>query len=129
MLFQSFASQAERRAYGGSAFLEIQFCRLPAGTPVREIVKWDNIRHWQDDSLYIDDENAFFRKYSSIFQDGTYSNLKHGVVDIYGINYYAPTSIDAIIGQLQQNMPEDHEALLKWLVQAQQYNGVYILGL
>ena len=38
MLFKIFNSQEERKKYGGSAFIEIQFCRLPMGTNVKDIV-------------------------------------------------------------------------------------------
>jgi len=33
-MFHIFDSQEKRRKYGGSAFMEIQFCRLPEGTPM-----------------------------------------------------------------------------------------------
>ena len=32
MLFHTFSSQEERRKYGGSAFIEIQYCKLPIRT-------------------------------------------------------------------------------------------------
>ena len=55
MLFHIFNSQEERRDYGGSAFVEIQFCKLPSGTATDRLVAVDSINNWQDDSLYIDD--------------------------------------------------------------------------
>ena len=57
MLFLSFHSQEERRAYNSSAFLELQFCRLPAHMSVKERVTVEHIRHRQNDSLYVADEN------------------------------------------------------------------------
>lgn len=86
MLFYTFNSQEERSNYGGSMFIEIQFCKLPVGTPIKRVVAVGSINYWQNDSLYIDDENAFFLEYSNIFNCGTYDNLKCGTVDIYGIN-------------------------------------------
>ena len=129
MLFFVFDSQEERRKYGGSAFIEIQFCRLPTGTVIKDIVAVKSINHWQNDSLYINDENTFYQEYSQVFNCGIYNNLKSGVVDIYGINYYAPSFIDSIIEKLCEEKPVDYESLVEWLNKAKQYNGFYILGL
>ena len=129
MLFLSFETQKERRKYGGSAFIEIQFCRLPAKTEAKDIVAVNRVKNWQDDSLYIDNEIVFFQEYSQFFDCGIYNNLKSGVVDIYGINYYAPSFIDPLIEKLHQEKPIDYEPLVEWLKKAKQYNGFYILGL
>ena len=37
MLFHSFNNQDERRASGGSDFLELQFCHLKRGTSIKNI--------------------------------------------------------------------------------------------
>ncbi|MBR2329565.1 MAG: hypothetical protein IKA58_06765 [Clostridia bacterium] len=129
MLFYTFNSQDERRRYGGSAFIEMQFCTLPAGTTIEELVAVDSIKHWLNDSLYIDDENAFYEAYSHIFDCGVYNNLKRGVVDIYGINYYSPAATDSIIEKVLKDKPQDYEPLLEWLRKAKEYNGFYVLGL
>ena len=129
MLFHIFNSQEERRNYGGSAFVEIQFCKLPSGTATDRLVAADSINNWQDDSLYIDDENVFYKEYSSFFDCGIYNNLKCGTVDIYGINYYAPALIDSIIERLRREKPVDYEVLIEWLIKSRRYNGFYILGL
>ena len=129
MYFHTFNSQEERRNHGGSAFIEIQFCRLPTGTTIQELVAVDRIKNWQNDSLYVDDENAFYQEYSSVFDCGTYNNLKCGTVDIYGINYYAPCVTDSIIERLRKNKPADYEVLVEWLLRSKTYNGFYILGL
>lgn len=129
MLFHTFNSQEERRNYGGSAFIEIQFCKLPVKTTITKLVAVDSITNWQNDSLYINDESAFYREYSNIFDCGTYNNLKCGTVDIYGINYYAPSLTDSIIGKLCKNKPTDYEKLMEWLIKSKIYNGFYILGI
>ena len=129
MLFHTFSSQEERRSFGGSAFLELQFCVLPSGTAPEELVSIDHITHWKNDSLYIQDENTFYREYGRIFRCGLYNNLKHGPVDLYGINYYAPCSITPILEAIRQNQPAGHELVSKWLNQAKAYNGFYILGI
>ena len=129
MLFLVFNSQEERRKYGGSAFIEMQFCRLPVGTVTKDIVAVKSINNWQNDSLYINDENVFYQEYSQVFNGGIYNNLKSGVVDIYGINYYAPSFMDSIIEKLCEEKPVDYESLVEWLNKAKQYNGFYILGL
>ena len=128
-MFHFFDSQEERRNFGGSAFIEIQFCKLPSGTTTKKLVAISNIKHWQNDSLYIDDENAFYQEYGHIFNCGLYNNLKTGIVDIYGINYYAPSLIESIIEKLQKEKPADYEALIEWLTKSEEYNGFYILGI
>ncbi len=128
-MFYTFNSQKERRSFGGSCFLEFQFCRLPNGTDIKEILSVDNIRHWFDDSLYVQDDDAFYKEYSSIFDCGTYCNMECGVVDTYGINYYAPTLMDGIISKILNEKPTDYQNLAEWLEKAKKYNGFYILGI
>lgn len=53
MLLLTFPSQEERRKIGDSAFLEIQFCRMPKESPINAIVAVENIKNWQNDSLYV----------------------------------------------------------------------------
>lgn len=129
MLFYTFNSQEERRNHGGSAFIEMQFCKLPVGTAIEKLVSVDNINYWQNDSLYIDNESAFYLEYSTVFNCGTYNNLKCGTVDIYGINYYAPFLTDSIIEKLRKDKLTDYEVLIKWLIKSKAYNGFYILGM
>lgn len=129
MLFHVFNSQEERRNYSGSAFVEIQFCKLPVGTATDKLVAVDSINNWQNDSLYIDNENEFYQEYSNIFDCGIYSNLKCGTVDLYGINYYAPLLTDSIIERLRRDKPTDYVILTEWLIKSRKYNGFYILGL
>lgn len=130
LLFHRFSSQDERQAFGGSYFIELQYCRLPQGTMIDEIVSVDAITHWQDDSLYIygDDDNLFTAQYGDIFTDGIYSNLKSGYVDICGINYYAQALIDQIMEKVAEAKPLDYPVLLDWLGKGKQYHGFYILG-
>lgn len=127
MLFHIFNSQQERREYGGSCFIEFQFCLLPKGTPIEVLVNSDV--HWRDDSLYVDDENKFYSEYSSIFDCGVYNNLSSGTVDIYGMNYYSSEMTDVIINKLSREKPCDYQTLLDWLEKSKKYNGFYILGI
>jgi len=131
VLFHIFNSQEERRAFGGSAFIELQFCKLPFDTKIKKIIKTNSIKHWQNDSLYVyvDDIGTFDQEYSHIFNDGTYNNLKSGAVDIFGINYYKPSLTDSIIEELNKEKPMDYEALIAWLITSKSYNGFYILGI
>ena len=129
MLFQTFRSQAERRRQGGSCFVELQFCRMPPGTPVRRLVDVDSIRNWMDDSLYVDDETALYREYGRFFTGGVYNNLRRGPADLYGINYYEPAMIDPLMERLRREQPPEYETLMGWLERAKDYNGFYILGI
>ena len=54
-------SKEMRKKYSGSAFIEMQFCKLPAGTKTEDIVAVDRISNWQNDSLYIyiDNDSIF----------------------------------------------------------------------
>lgn len=129
MLFQTFRSQAERRRQGGSCFVELQFCRMPPGTPVRILVDVDSIRNWMDDSLYVDDETVLYREYGRFFTGGVYNNLRRGPVDLYGINYYESAMIDPLMERLRREQPPEYETLMSWLERAKDYNGFYILGI
>lgn len=128
-MFYTFSSQQERQKEGGTAFVEIQYCRLPRGSDIKTLVSVDSICNWRDDSLYIKDENLFYTEYSHIFDQGVYNNLQKGVVDIYGINYYGPQTIPAITEKLYRTKPAGYRKLAQWLEQAGKYNGFYILGL
>lgn len=99
MLFHTFNSQEKRIEYGGSAFIEMQFCVLPAGTTITNIVAIDRIQHWRNDSLYI------------------------------YIDYYAPKHIDPIIEKVYKEKLMDYEIMVDWLNDAKEYNGFYILGI
>lgn len=128
MLFHKFSSQEERRNFGGSAFIEMQFCKMPYGAKIKNIVAVASIKHWQNDSLYINDVNTFFNEYSYIFNCGIYNNLKTGTVDIHGINYYALSLTEPIIDTVLKYKPKDYEILIEWLEIAKSYNGFYTLG-
>ena len=118
MLFHVFGSQEERRIFGGSAFVEIQFCELPVGTKEKKLVALTSISHWKNDSLYVEELDTFSQEYSHILN-----------CDIYGINYYAPSLIDSIIAKLHANKPADYEQFAAWLNEAKRHNGFYILGI
>lgn len=130
-MFYSFSTQGERRIFGGSDFIEIQFCSLPPDTKIEKIISADTLDNWHDDSLYIkgDDVNEFLNEYSCIFDCGIYGNSEMGSVDIYGINYYSPDFIEPIIAKLMNFKPTDYEILTEWLNKAKKYNGFYILGI
>ncbi len=131
MKFYTFNSQEERRSFGGSYFIEIQYCRSDKNSRLAEIISVDSFEPWKDDSLYIygDDDNEFVSLFGDIFSGGTYSNGESGPVDMCGINYYSPEQTQLIIEKITEAKPLDYEQLLKWLKEAKVYNGFYILGL
>lgn len=128
MLFHTFFSQSERWDFGGSAFIEIQFCKLPVRRSIKAIVDVSSIKHRQNDSLYVSDENAFYQEYGHIFDCGTYNNLETGPVDLNGINYYPASLTDTIIERIRKSKPADYTVLVDWLERAKAHNGFYILG-
>lgn len=130
-MFLRFASQEERREHGGSCFIELQYCRLPVSTPLKKTVAVRSVEHWKDDSLYVDafsEQNSFCAEYSRIFSDGVYSDLRRGVFDPNGINYYDPTLTRNILRRVLEEKPTDWERLSDWLQTAADGNGFYILG-
>ncbi len=130
MLFYKFTSQEERRKYGGSDFIELQYCKLSKDSKITSIIAIESIDHWKDDSLYVsgDDMEVFFSQYNEIFNGGIYNNEKSGVVDLLGINYYSPQQSEIIIKQVLEQRPLDYRILLNWLKDVKMYNGFYILG-
>lgn len=131
MLFHTFKSQEERRKFGGSYFIEMQYCKLAQGTEIKKIISVDAIEHWKNDSLYIhgDDDNEFVSHYGKIFTGGIYSNGKSGCVDMCGINYYSQEQAHLIIKKIKEMNPLDYPILLNWLEMIKEYIGFYILGL
>ena len=128
MLFHLFNNQDERRAFGGSDFLELQFCQHESGTSIKKIV--NKIENWRNDSLYIsgDDWESFYKNYKNVVKNGTYNNLKNGEIDLCGINYYSPEQLEEMIKVIEETKPTDYKTVLDWLVKAKEFNGVYILG-
>ena len=131
MLFHIFQSQAERRNFGGSDFIEIQYCKLPQSAPIQEIVSIDSIIHWQLDSLYVsgDDMDSFYQHYGNIIIGGTYNNGTCGPMDLFGINFYSAKQACTIIERIKKEQPPEHEILQNWLKTGKPYSGFYILGI
>ena len=127
MIFHSFKNQNARRTFGGSAFIEIQYCTQKSGTELKKIV--NTSRHWIDNSLYIyfDDIDSFFANYKKIFYEGTYQNLHSGEVDIFGINYYSSEQLKNILFKISHHWY--YMVILEWLKNGENFNGFYILGI
>ena len=130
MIFHSFANQEERRNFGGTAFMELQYCTLQPETEIKKIVEVDAHGNWMDSSLYIylDDIECFCSNYGDIFYGGTYNNLHQGRLDINGINYYTPAQAKEILLKIEGEKPLDYEVISEWLKNGKQYNGFYVLG-
>lgn len=130
VLFHMFSSQDERREFGGSYFIEIQYCVLARGTKMEKIISVD-APHWKGDSLYVygDDEEAFVSQYGEVFPDGTYCNGERGIMDTCGLNYYTPGQVHSIVERIEKAKPLDYQILLDWLKRADAYNGIYVMGL
>lgn len=131
MLFHTFSTQEERKKFGGSFFIELQYCRLAQGTAIEKIISVSAIENWKNDSLYIhgDNDNLFLSYYKKIFTNGIYNNRKSGMIDIYGINYYSQKATYHVIKKVTETQPLDYQVLLNWLENTKEYIGFYILGL
>ena len=130
-MFHSFESRDARRAFGGSAFIEIQYCKLKPDTRIEEIVSLRAIEYWKDDSLYVyaDDIDEFYSAYKDVFCNGFYNNKKMGEIDLFGANYYSSKQLIEIIDKIEKQKTLDYEVLLEWLKKGLDYNGFYILGI
>lgn len=130
MLFHMFGSQTERKKFGGSDFIEIQYCKLPENTKVEKTISVNAVSHWKNDSLYIsgDDMNFFYKQYKDIITGGVYNNGESGVMDLYGINFYSREKADLIIKRIENEKPQEYEILLRWLKSGTDYIGFYVLG-
>ncbi len=119
--FYSFESKEARREFGGSAFIELQYCKLKPSASIRKIVSQRSIPYWQNDSLYVyvDDMDCFVANYAEIF----------GSMDAFGINYYSLTQLNDIIDKIEKQKPLDCEVILEWLRKGLEYNGFYVLGI
>lgn len=113
----------------GTAYIELQYCKLEKSSKLKKIV--NKIKYWSNDSLFIksDEIDNFINMYCDIIGYGIYNNLKNGLVDPFGINYYKPENIEEIQFRLKENKPKEYEILYDWLEKGKKYNGFYILGL
>lgn len=130
MLFHMFKSQEKRRNFGGSDFIEIQYCKLSESTKLEKIVSVNAVSNWKNDSLYVsgDDMNLFYKQYKDIITEGVYNNGESGNKDLYGINFYSREKADLIIKRIEDAKPQEYEILLRWLKSGTDYIGFYVLG-
>ena len=131
MLLHMFRSQEERRSFGGSDFIEIQYCKLPQGSKLKKIVSVDEVSHWKNDSLYVsaDDMNLFYECYGNIITGRGYNNGESGAMDLFGINFYSKEQAALIMKRIEDKKPPEYQILLRWLQSGINYIGFYILGL
>lgn len=130
-MFHEFSTQEERRIFGGSAFIELQYCKMPKDTNIKKILSTKYAKYWENDSLYIyfDNIDLFIENYGKILNDGTYNNLKTGLVDICGYNYYNPIQVKKMIEKINEEKPIEYNKILKWLEKEQEFNGFYLSGI
>lgn len=88
-LFYTFKNLEERHQFGGTTFIELQYCRLNKDVKLNDIVSLKKIKNGFDDSLFVfvDDIDVFYESYGKIFNNGAYNKNSVGPMDIYGINY------------------------------------------
>lgn len=130
-MFHLFLNNDERMKIGGTAFIEIQYCKMEPSATLREKVAVNSIEFRGADSLYIHADNIddFILNYGKVFNYGTYNSMKNGPLDIYGINYYSSSVVNKLIKEVEAIKPIDYEILTNWLKEAYEFNGIYILGI
>lgn len=129
LIFRTFGSQEERRTFGSSAFVELQYCKKKRGAKLKSIFARPD--HWQDDSLYChaDDIPEFLERYADVFGSAIYPNGKQGLPDPFGPNYYPPEAEAEIEKRLSERDSEDDRVLTSWLRDSKDYNGILLLGI
>lgn len=110
---------------------EFQYCNK--NLPIKELLDYENIENWKDDSLYIEyathTSDLFWEYYLPLLKNAYIDENKIGFDD-YGDNYYTPKQTLDLYNSVKnnKNLP-DREVLLKWLkVAIEQSNGFYFLG-
>lgn len=122
-----FISAKDRK---GGCYFEFQFCKN-ANPLANGKVVCDEIKHWQTDSLLIDDESfdEFYKVYGFIFECAIFPNGEKGF-DYCGVNYYDLETAKIIINKSIESMDDKYKELIDWLkIAVKKYNGFYILGL
>ena len=113
----------------GTCYLEFQFC--DTNKPLKDgRVRCDALKHWSDDSLFMDWDNfgEFYRLYGDLFGCGIFPDGERGC-DSCGVNYYGKEETEKIVRKLSLKITSDYAALLPWLkIAAERGNGFYILG-
>lgn len=113
----------------GTCYLEFRFCETDK--PLKDgKVKCEIIRHWSNDSLYMDwdDFGGFYELYGDLFGCAVFPNGERGC-DSCGVNYYGKEETAKIIAGMSARPNKEYAALLPWLkTAAEQGKGFYILG-
>ncbi len=113
----------------GTCYLEFQFC--DTNKPLKDgRVRCDVLKHWSDDSLFMDWDNfgEFYRLYGDLFGCGIFPDGERGC-DSCGVNYYGKEETEKIVRKLSLKITSDYAALLPWLkIAAERGKGFYILG-
>lgn len=130
-MFLHFTEDNERIKYGGSAFLELQYCKAERGTEINQLCAVHSIRHWANDSLYIHDADTelFYSLYAPLLGDAFYNNGRRGKIDLCGINYFTPQDAALVAKRIKSEKPSEYDIILTWLQKGEKQNGFYLLGL
>ncbi len=129
-MFLKFSSDKERIAAGGTAFIEIQYCRLPKGTKNKKLITAKSLQFWDLSSLYIKDTDIkeFCYAYAHIL-DEALNGGEDDTFDVYGVNYYNNIRVKEILHQIEREEPLEYEILAQWIRSNPYDNGIYILGI
>jgi len=76
----------------------------------------------------MDDDARFFEYYAKYFEnphspDGT------GRFFYAGVNYYTAEETKKILTKIEKDAPPYSAPLIKWLREAEKYNGIFFLGI
>lgn len=113
----------------GTCYLEFQFCGTDKPLKNGRVVL-KHIRHWSDNSLYIDrdDFGEFYRLYADVLDCAVLPNGERGCDDC-GVNYYSAEDTEKFLAEISRVTDERYSALAPWLkAAAERGKGFYILG-
>ena len=113
-------SKEERDNIGGTAFIEIQYCKYMSSSKELNNPNSGLYEHGKENSMYIyiDDCEKFLNEYEKIF----------GHLDVYGFNYYDKEETKKIIKNIEKIHPMDYEIFVNW-IEKEDSNGFWVLGI
>lgn len=132
MIIHKFNTQTERQEFGGSAFIEISYCKLKPETKINKILNLTKLPIKSNDSLYIhvNDIDKFVDEYYELFGSCVCTDLnEYSGFDCSGVNYFSSDKLNSIKERILKEKPQNYEIVLDWLNECNKFNGFYILGI
>lgn len=115
---------SNEREEGGTGFIELQYCKRKM--PRIIAVRFNNIKHWNKESLYIGVEsfNIFLDQYFDIFK-----SVNKNLLDIFSPEYFILEQVKQLREKILEKKPIDYKILVSWLDECiEKGYSMYFLG-